>query len=144
MASLMQVIAEAHVLASKTGLPASTLARLLELNFGSVMHSDSIRMTTGVYCPAPGESPWSDLELGIKDVGHGIDIAQRAGVELPVGRLALENMKVAKDWAEEDAKVHITREKRKLDSSGLFGVVRKQSGLDFETELVKNRDVNVG
>jgi hypothetical protein len=77
MASLMEIIAEAHVFASKTGLPAATPERLLELNFGSVAYSDSTRMTTGVYCPGLGQAPWSDLELEVKDVGHGIGIADR-------------------------------------------------------------------
>lgn len=140
MASLMQIIAEAHVFAAKTGLHAETLERLLELNFGSVMHSDSVRMTTGVYCPGVGQSPWSDLDLGIKDVGHGIEIASRTGVDLTVGQLALQNMKAARMWSEKDAGHGKTGERRKLDSSGLFGIVREKSGLDFETEQVKDRD----
>ncbi|KAK7993531.1 hypothetical protein PG989_006912 [Apiospora arundinis] len=136
MASLMQIIAEAHVFAAKTGLPEATLERLLELNFGPVMHSDSIRMTTGVYCPGPDQKPWSDLQLAIKDVGHGVEIAEREGVSLHVGQRALGNLKRANEWRESAE----GGGGRSLDSSSVFGVVRQESGLGFETEFVKARD----
>ncbi|KAK8116632.1 NAD(P)-binding protein [Apiospora kogelbergensis] len=138
MASLMQVIAEAHVFAAKTGLPEATLERLLELNFGAVMHSDSVRMTAGVYCPGPDQKPWSDLQLAIKDVGHGVEIAEREGVSLHVGQRALENLKKANVWRESSEGGG-----RSLDSSGVFGVVRQESGLGFRTEFVKARDDGV-
>ncbi|KAK8079068.1 NAD(P)-binding protein [Apiospora phragmitis] len=135
MASLMQIIAEAHVFAAKTGLPEATLERLLELNFGPVMHSDSTRMTTGVYCPGPGQKPWSDLQLAMKDVGQGVGIAERQGVSLRIGQRALENLKKANEWRESSQGGG-----RSLDSSSVFGVVRQESGLGFETEFVKARD----
>jgi 3-hydroxyisobutyrate dehydrogenase-like beta-hydroxyacid dehydrogenase len=141
MASLMNIIAEAHVFASKTGLPSATLERLLELNFGPVAYSDSVRMTTGVYCPGVGQAPWSDLELGIKDVGHGIATAEREGVSLKTGKTALDRLKKASQWAKEVGNSEGQDGlPRRLDSSGLFGVVRMESGLEFETELVKDRD----
>lgn len=148
MASLMQIIAEAHVLASKTGLPAATLERLLELNFGAVAHTDSVRMTSGVYCPAPGAAPWSSLDLALKDVGHGIGIAEREGVSARAGRIAYEGLEKARDWAQgegrivedEGSKAAGQGRARPLDSTSLFGVVRQESGLDFETDLVKERD----
>ena len=131
----MELIAEAHVFAEKTGLPAATLEKLLELNFGTVAHSDSVRMTSGVYRPAVNEAPWSGLDLALKDVGHGVDCADKNGVDLKIGKLALENLKVAKTWSEKNGG-------RALDSSSLYGVVRMQSGLEFETDFVKRRDAN--
>ncbi|KAH6654870.1 NAD binding domain of 6-phosphogluconate dehydrogenase-domain-containing protein [Truncatella angustata] len=139
MASLMQIIAEAHVFASKTGLPAETLERLLELNFGPVAHSDSIRMTTGVYCPGQGQVPWSDLNLAIKDVGHAIELAEREGANLPASRIAYEGLGKAREWANNEGRVSAD-EPRRLDSTSLFGVARKESGLDFESDYVKERD----
>lgn len=140
MASLMEIIAEAHIFASKTGLPAATLERLLELNFGSVAYSDSTRMTTGVYCPGPGQAPWSDLELGFKDVGHGIGIAERESVSLPAGRAAFERLSKAREWARREENLDEAGNPRRLDSSSLFGVLRMENGLDFETDFVKARD----
>ncbi|KAI0805165.1 NAD binding domain of 6-phosphogluconate dehydrogenase-domain-containing protein [Xylaria sp. FL0064] len=133
MAGLMEIIAEAHVFAEKTGLGADVLERLLELNFGTVAHSDSIRMTTGVYMPGKGEAPWSDLNLALKDVGHGVDCAKQVGVSLKVGNVALEHAKRAKLYSDENGQ-------RPLDSSSLYGIVRQDSGLDFRTDYVKKRD----
>lgn len=140
MASLMQIIAEAHVFASKTGLPAATLERLLELNFGPVAHSDSVRMTSGVYCPGADQAPWSDLDLAIKDVGHGIRIAEQESVSLPAGQVTYEGLQKAKQWATSEGRKDASDQPRRLDSTSLFGIVRKESGLDFETDFVKGRD----
>ncbi|KAI0140632.1 hypothetical protein BJ166DRAFT_541918 [Pestalotiopsis sp. NC0098] len=140
MASLMQIIAEAHVFASKTGLPAATLERLLELNFGPVAHTDSVRMTTGVYCPGAGQAPWSSLDLAIKDVGHAIGIAEREGVNIRAGQITYEGLGKAKEWADGEGRINPDGPARPLDSTSLFGVVRKESGLDFESEYVKERD----
>ncbi|KAI1867738.1 uncharacterized protein JN550_006879 [Neoarthrinium moseri] len=138
MASLMQVVAEAHVFASKAGLPEATLERLLELNFGPVAYLDSVRMTTGVYCPGRGGAPWSDLNLAIKDVGHAIEIADKKGVSLKAGKAAFEGLGKAKEWANGEGKVDGTD--RTLDSTSLYGIVRQESGLDFESDLVKASD----
>ncbi|KAI1733853.1 hypothetical protein F4680DRAFT_378021 [Xylaria scruposa] len=132
-AGLMELIAEAHVFAEKTGLGSDVLEKLLGLNFGTVAHSISTRMTTGVYIPANGEAPWSDLNLALKDVGHGVDSAKQAGVSLKVGNTALEHLERAKVYSEENGK-------RPLDSSSLYGVVRQDSGLDFRTDYVQKRD----
>ncbi|KAI0487218.1 hypothetical protein F4859DRAFT_501769 [Xylaria cf. heliscus] len=132
-AGLMEIIAEAHVFAEKTGLGSDVLEKLLALNFGTVAHSISTRMTTGVYIPGHGETPWSDLNLALKDVGHGVDSAEQAGVSLEVGKTALEHLKRAKGYSEENGG-------RLLDSSSLYGIVRQDSGLDFRTEHVQERD----
>lgn len=133
MAGLMELVAEGHVFAEKTGLGSPTLEKLLELVFGTVAHSDSVRITTGVYVPGRDEKPWSDLDLGIKDVGHGVDCAAQVGVELTVANTALENLRKAKQWSDANGG-------RKLDSSSLYGVVRQDAGLDFRTDFVKKRD----
>lgn len=135
MAGLMEIIAEAHVFAEKTGLGSDVLEKLLELNFGTVAHSDSVRMTTGVYMPGKGDAPWSDLRLALKDVGHGVDSAKQVGVNLKVASTALEHLKRAKVYSDENGQ-------RPLDSSCLYGIVRQDSGLDFETDYVKKRDLD--
>ncbi|KAK6956757.1 hypothetical protein Daesc_002037 [Daldinia eschscholtzii] len=133
MARLMELIAEAHVFAEKTGLGSTALERLLELNFGTVAYSDSVRMTTGVYVPGKNQAPWSDLDLALKDVGHGVDCAARVGVQLEVANTALEHLRRAKEYSEKNGR-------RRLDSSSLYGVVREDAGLDFRTDLVRKRD----
>ncbi|KAK4862480.1 hypothetical protein LT330_002613 [Penicillium expansum] len=133
VAGTMEIVGEAQVLAEKSDLGTGMLEKLLELNFGSLMHSSSRRMTQGVYLPEEGQSPWSNLNLGIKDVQHGISCAQNVGARLKVAEVALENMSRAKDFSDAHGG-------RPLDSSSGYGVIRQDSGLDFENAFVKERD----
>ncbi|KAJ5142859.1 uncharacterized protein N7515_001646 [Penicillium bovifimosum] len=133
IAGMMETIGEAQVFAEKSELGTATLEKLLELNFGSLMHSTSTRMTQGVYLPGEGESPWSSLELGIKDVQHGVTSAQDAGMRLKVAEVALENMTRAKTFADAHGG-------RSLDSSAGYGIIRQDAGLEFENTFVKERD----
>jgi 3-hydroxyisobutyrate dehydrogenase-like beta-hydroxyacid dehydrogenase len=131
-AGMMYLLSEAHTLAEKSDLPAPVLESLIEQNFGAYAHGVSKRLTSGSYCPAEGQAPSSGLELGIKDVGHGLNIAGEKGVRLEVGELSMRAMEEAKRWGDERGK--------KMDSSSVFGVVREKNGLEFETEVVKERD----
>ncbi|KAJ4296693.1 hypothetical protein N0V90_006741 [Kalmusia sp. IMI 367209] len=131
-AGLMYLISEAHVLAEKASLPAAVLESLIEQNLGAYAHGVSRRLTSGAYFPAEGVAPNSALELGIKDVKHGLEVAKREKVKLAAGELALGAMEEAKVFGDEKG--------RALDSSGLFGIVRKRAGLEFESEVVKERD----
>lgn len=131
-AAMMEVVAEAHVFAEKTALGNEAMESLIEQQYGPLALSMSKRLTTGAYVPARGERPWSDLNLALKDVGHGIDCAKEAGVRLPVGELALEHLQEAKSFSDDQG--------RPLDSSSMYGTLRRQAGLSFETELVRERD----
>lgn len=131
-AGLMFLISEAHVLAEKSGLPNTVLESLIEQNFGAYAHGVSKRITGGVYCPPVGQAPYSDLELGIKDVGHGLGIAEASGMTLQVGELSMRAMKEAREIGKEKG--------RSLDSSSVYGAVRVRAGLEFESESVKDKD----
>ncbi|KAL1791973.1 hypothetical protein ACET3X_009724 [Alternaria dauci] len=131
-AGLMMLLSEAHILAEKTGLSASVLESLVEENFGAYAHGVSKRLTSGSYVPAPGQAPSSGLELGIKDVGHGVSLAKQAGMTLGIGEMYV--------GAAEEAKVYGDEMGRRCDSSAVYGIVRKRAGLDFESDCVKERD----
>lgn len=131
-AGMMYLISEAHILAEKSGLSSSVLESLIEQNLGTYVHGVSKRLTSGAYLPAEGQAPQSSLELGIKDVQHGVDLARSKGMKLDVAESYVEAAREAKEWSEEKA--------RSLDSSSVFGVVRKRAGLDFENDVVKERD----
>jgi 3-hydroxyisobutyrate dehydrogenase-like beta-hydroxyacid dehydrogenase len=88
---MMEIVAEAHVFAEKTGLGSDAMESLLEQQYGPLALSMSKRLTTGVYAPPKGERPYSDLRLALKDVGHGISVAEAAGARLEVG----EDVKLA-------------------------------------------------
>ena len=134
-AGMMYLISEAHTLAEKSGLPSSVLESLIEQNLGTYAHGVSKRMTSGAYLPAEGQAPQSSLELGIKDVQHGVDLARSKGMRLDVGEAYVEAAKEAMQWSSEKG--------RPLDSSGVFGVVRKRTGLGFENDVVQERDGGV-
>ncbi|KAH7385625.1 hypothetical protein BKA66DRAFT_461663 [Pyrenochaeta sp. MPI-SDFR-AT-0127] len=134
-AGLMYLLSEAHTLASKTGLPAEVLEALIEQNFGAYAYGVSKRLTSGAYYPAEGQAPNSGLELGIKDVGHGVNLAKGAGMKLEIGELYL--------GAAEEAKKYGNERMRKCDSSSVFGAVRQRAGLEFETEGVKERGATI-
>lgn len=128
----MELVAEAHVLAEKTGLGSQNLEALIEQQYGPLALSMSKRLTTGAYIPARGDRPWSDLNLALKDVGHGITCADQAGLKLEVAEVALKHLKEASEFSEAEG--------RPLDSSSMYGVLRTQAGLPFETDFVKERD----
>lgn len=132
-AAMMEIVAEAHVFAEKTGLGSEAMETLIKENYGPLAYTMSRRLTTGVYVPAKNEKPWSDLNLAIKDVGHGITAAEQAGAKLKTGEVVLGHLKEAREYAESQGA-------RVMDSSSMYGVIRKDAGLDFETELVKKRD----
>ncbi|GJC87197.1 glyoxylate/succinic semialdehyde reductase 2, chloroplastic [Colletotrichum liriopes] len=133
-AGMMELVAEAHVFAEKTGLGTEAMEKLIEQQYGPLALSMSKRMTTGAYMPQRGGRPWSDLTLALKDVGHGIDCAEKFGARLKVGEVVLKNLSEAKSFSETEG--------RALDSSSMYGVLRMESGLPFETQLVKTRDVS--
>ncbi|GKU20243.1 unnamed protein product [Fusarium langsethiae] len=131
-AGFMEIIAEAHILAEKSGLGSKNLEALIKQQYGPLPFSMSQRLTTGAYMPARGDRPWSDLNLAIKDVGHGIALAEQSRTKLEVAEVAIKHLKDAKKFSDS--------EQRPLDSSSMYGILRKEAGLAFETELVKERD----
>jgi len=54
---------------------------------------------------------------------------------LGIGEMYLEAAGEARQYGEERG--------RRCDSSSVFGVVRRRAGLEFETDVVKERDGNV-
>ena len=131
-AGLQYLLSEAHVLAETAELPASVLEALIGQNFGPYAHNTSRRLTSGSYLPSKGQAPNSALELAIKDVGIGIEVAKEKGVRLEIGELSMGAMEEAKKFGDE--------RERKLDSHSVFGVVRTRAGLSFENDAVKERD----
>ncbi|PWY86644.1 6-phosphogluconate dehydrogenase C-terminal domain-like protein [Aspergillus heteromorphus CBS 117.55] len=132
-AGFMELIAEAHVLAEKTGLGNEALESLMEHQYGPLPFAMSKRLTGGgLYLPEKGERPWSDLQLAIKDVGLGVECAEKAGTNLPIADVVLKHLEEARQYGEMND--------RALDSSSMYGVLRERAGLGFESEVVKRRD----
>ncbi|KAL5338043.1 3-hydroxyisobutyrate dehydrogenase [Aspergillus crustosus] len=131
-AGLMELVAESLVFATKADLPIPALQSLLEEQYGALPHTISKRMTEGHYLPARGNRPWSDLQLAVKDVGLGVSCAEKVGAALPIAEVVLGHYEKANEYADTG--------NRALDSSSMFGVLRQKAGLEFESELVRERD----
>ncbi|KAE8369018.1 3-hydroxyisobutyrate dehydrogenase [Aspergillus caelatus] len=130
-AGMMELVAEAHVFAEKTGIGSEALESLIEEQYGALPLAMSRRMTEGFYLPKQGERPWSDLKLAVKDVGLGVSCAENAEASLPVADVILKHYDEACQYGE--------RNERALDSSSMYGVLRTHAGLDFESDRVKER-----
>ncbi|OHF03929.1 hypothetical protein CORC01_00791 [Colletotrichum orchidophilum] len=131
-AGMMELVAEAQVFAEKSGLGSEAMEDLLGQQYGPLALTMSKRLTTGAYLPPRDERPWSDLTLAMKDVGHGLSCAEQVGVRLDIAEIAARHLKEAKKISD--------TQRRAFDSSSLYGIVRKEAGLDFETEFIKKRD----
>ncbi|TVY75727.1 Glyoxylate/succinic semialdehyde reductase [Lachnellula suecica] len=132
-AAMMELLSEAHVFAEKSGLGSENLEKMLEEDYGAPVMAISKRLATGAYCPPKGERPRSDLKLAIKDVGHGITCAENVGTRLKIAEVALAHLKEAKSYADDNGG-------RALDSTSMYGTIRREAGLDFRSDLVKGRD----
>ncbi|ORY58451.1 6-phosphogluconate dehydrogenase [Pseudomassariella vexata] len=130
--SFMEVISEAHVFAEKTGLGCATLENMLGNMFGPVVESYSKRITTGAYAPAPDGKAGFDVRLAVKDAKHALNCAKTAGTRLEVSEVALRHMEEAMASSELDG--------RPLDSSSMYGAIRKEAGMDFFSDVCKQMD----
>lgn len=128
--SFMQVLSETHVFAEKTGLGSAVLEKMVADMFGPVLESYSKRLTTGAYAPEPKGKAGFGVELAMKDARHALSCAKDVGVDLEVSACALKNMEKARELEPE----------RPLDSSSMYGALRAKAGLDFFTDLCKERD----
>lgn len=84
-----------------------------------------------------GQKPWSDLNLALKDVQHGIDCAGAVGTRLKIAEVAVDHLKRAKEYSQAHGD-------RALDSSTLYGIVRQDAGLDFRNDVVMDREGESG
>lgn len=137
--SFMEVVSEAHVFAEKTGLGSEVMESMIGDMFGPVLLSYSKRLTTGNYAPEPKGKAGFGVELAMKDARHAINCAQKAGCDVGVSRLALSNM----EKANKSMGTGEGGKGRPLDSSSMYGALREEAGLDFLTDLCKERDAKL-
>lgn len=131
MVSFMEVISEAHVFAEKTGLGSTILETMIADMFGPVLESYSKRLTNGAYAPAANAKAGFDVSLAMKDARHALSCAEAAGTRLEVSEVALKHMEAATQL----------QKGKPLDSSSMYGTIRTMAGLDFYTDVCKERDL---
>jgi 3-hydroxyisobutyrate dehydrogenase-like beta-hydroxyacid dehydrogenase len=117
--SLVEKLSESLTLAEKSGVGTEPLKQWLELMYPGVLPKYLTRMETGDYYKR--EYPLFAVDLALKDVRHVMDIAESSGMRMKSLEVAEGYLKHVKEHSGE-----------KGDLAGMYGAVRKESGLKFE------------
>ncbi|KXH51256.1 hypothetical protein CSIM01_09646 [Colletotrichum simmondsii] len=128
---MVEVVGVAHTLIEKAGLGVETAEALIKEQIGPVGLMVSNRLTSGAYMPPRGERPWSPAINGLAAGRQAL----KSGPQPRLLSLVLQQLEEAVEYAE-----GIDRE---IDASAIYGVIRKDAGLSFETEQVKKRDIDM-
>ncbi|KAJ9138830.1 6-phosphogluconate dehydrogenase [Pleurostoma richardsiae] len=120
--NMVEQIAEGHVFAEKSGLGTNYLHQFIESLFPGVYSAYSTRMLTGDYWKR--DPPLFGVDLARKDGGHALKLAEAAGVKLRNVEAAETHLAQVKEHAGE-----------KGDIAGIYGAIRKESGLKFENDV---------
>lgn len=118
--NMVEQIAEAHVLAEKSGLGTDYTHRFIELMMPGIYPPYSQRMLTGDYWKR--EEPLFNVYLARKDAGHVLKIAKDAGV--PMSNVEIADASLAT----------VQKHSDKGDIAGIYGAVRQAAGLKFEND----------
>ena len=122
MFNLIEQVAEAQVVAEKTGLGTDIMHQFLEKIFPGPYTAYSTRMITGDYHTR--KEPLFAVDLARKDIRHARQLADSAGAEMK----ALEVT---------DAQLAKLKERRGPtgDVAAIYGVAREEAGLKFENDV---------
>ncbi|KXT15062.1 hypothetical protein AC579_1499 [Pseudocercospora musae] len=118
---MVEALSEGHTLAEKSGLGVDNLHQFIETMFPGPYTAYSKRLMTGDYYNR--EEPLFQAQLARKDAGHALSLAKSCGARMRAVELADEHLKAVVDHAG-----------FKGDIAGIYGAVRKESGLPFENK----------
>ncbi|KAF4463219.1 gamma hydroxybutyrate dehydrogenase [Fusarium albosuccineum] len=119
--NMTEQLAEVHVVAEKLGLGTEPIHQLVASIFGEPYTSSSKQMLSGDYHTQ--DEPKFAVDLARKDAGHAISLAKSVGARLHNVEIADAHLAAAKE--------HVGA---KVDMTGIYGAVRKEGGLKFETD----------
>src|SRR5437762_2403842 len=95
---MVEILAEALVVAEKSGLGTENLDNFIQLMFpNSPFAAYSKRMISGEYAPIPPKRPAFQIDLARKDCKHAIDIAEKHGARFEVVEIMDRHLKRAKE-----------------------------------------------
>lgn len=117
--NMVEMLSEGHVLAEKSGLGVENLHSFIETMFPGPYTAYSNRLKTGDYYNR--DYPAFAAKLAKKDYNHAKSLANSAGVEIKAVDVAGRHLQEVIDHAGD-----------KGDIAGVYGVVRKEAGLQFE------------
>ncbi|EME79411.1 uncharacterized protein MYCFIDRAFT_34015 [Pseudocercospora fijiensis CIRAD86] len=118
---MIEALSEGHTLAEKSGLGVDNLHQFIETMFQGPYTAYSKRLMTGDYYNRV--EPLFQAKLARKDAGHALNLAKSCGARMRAVELADEHLKAVVDHAGD-----------KGDIAGIYGAVRKESGLPFENK----------
>ncbi len=116
---MIEALSEGHTLAEKTGLGTDNLHALIEAMFPGPYTAYSNRLRSGDYYKR--DEPLFAVDLARKDAKHALDLAASAGAKMGAVEVADAHLAVVKE--------HMGA---KGDITGIYGAVRRESGLKFE------------
>lgn len=119
--SFVEQLGEGLTLAEKSGVGIEPLAQWLNLMFPGPLPKYVERMRSGDYYKR--EYPLFQVDLARKDLRHVTDVAKQSGMRMRSLEVVDEYLKQVKEHSGE-----------KGDLAGLYGAVRKESGLKFEND----------
>jgi len=118
ISSMVETLAEGHVLAEKSGLDPELLQKAIGYMFPGPYVAYSKRMLSGDYYKR--EEPLFSVDFARKDAAHAIKLADAVGVDLKIVK-ALDG--------------HLAKVKEEVggkgDISAVYGAMRKESGLPY-------------
>ncbi|KAL9621265.1 MAG: hypothetical protein Q9160_004286 [Pyrenula sp. 1 TL-2023] len=117
--SMVDTLAEGHVVAEKSGLGVDALHTFIETMFPGPYTAYSNRLKSGDYYKR--DEPLFGVDLARKDARHAQGIAEKAGT-------TFENVKVADRYLK-GVQDHMGS---KGDIAGIYGAKRLEAGLKFE------------
>jgi 3-hydroxyisobutyrate dehydrogenase-like beta-hydroxyacid dehydrogenase len=119
--NMVSQLSEGHVLAEKSGLGVDNLQAFLSTMFPGPYTAYSQRMLAGDYYQR--EEPLFHIDLARKDARHARDLADRSGASVKMLELAQERLDKVKEEIGNQG-----------DIPSVYGVVRKESGLEFKNK----------
>lgn len=119
--NMIEQLAEAHVVAEKSGLGTDVLHQFISHMFPGPYTAYSTRMITGDYHKR--EEPLFAIDLARKDARHARNLAQSVDAELQTLEIADAHFAKVKQHCGQAG-----------DVAGLYGAVREQAGLKFEND----------
>ena len=95
---MIEILAEAFVVAEKSGLGTEQLDNFIQLMFPqSPFAGYSQRMISGEYAPVHPNRPGFQVDLARKDCKHAMDIAKKSGARFEVVEIMDRHLKTAKE-----------------------------------------------
>merc|ERR1711981_372734 len=118
--NMVETLSEGLVLSEKTGLGVDNLHQFIETMFPGPYTAYSTRMRSGDYHKR--EEPLFAVDLARKDARHAMKLASDAGCRMRDVEVADAHLAEVKE-----------HQGAKGDIASIYGAVRKEAGLEFET-----------